>query len=87
MFEHVVVDSDDVMQSNIMNFRYPQGRVLEWRQNFHNVLDDGPFILCCEESLVITVFGILEGTRMWILEIGRLTQATLVWNSTALSYP
>jgi len=56
MIEHVIVDGDDIMQSHCMYFRHLQGPVSEWPQNFHNVLDNCLFILCCEEWPVIAVF-------------------------------
>jgi len=58
MIEHVIEEHDDVMQSNIMPFRHPQGPVSVWPPNFHDILDDGPFIRCCEEWLVISEFWI-----------------------------
>jgi hypothetical protein len=48
------------MQSNCVQFRQLQGPVLEWPQNLHDTLEDGLFILCCEEWPVIAVFRILE---------------------------
>jgi hypothetical protein len=30
VIKHVIVDSDDVVQSNYMLFRHPQGPVPEW---------------------------------------------------------
>jgi len=60
MIEHVLVDTDNMMQSYHMPIPYPQGPVSEWLQNIHNTLDNGPFILCCEEWPVITVFWIIK---------------------------
>ena len=59
MIEHVIVDCDNMMQRDCMPLQHPEGPVSEWPQNFHDVLDNGPFILCCEEWLVFTVFWIL----------------------------
>jgi len=47
MIEHVIVGCDNVMHCDHMSLRHPQGPVLEWPQNFHDVLDNGPFIMCC----------------------------------------
>ena len=60
MIEHVIVVSDDMMQSNCIPFRHPQGPVLEWAENLHDVLDNCPFNLCCEEWPVIAAFRILQ---------------------------
>jgi len=60
MIEHVIVESDNVMQCNCMPLQHPEGQVSEWPQNFHDVLHNGPFMLCCEEWPVITVFQILQ---------------------------
>jgi len=60
MIEHVSVESDNVMQSYHMPFRHPQGPVWEWPYNFHEVVDNCPFILRCEEWAVIPVFWIVE---------------------------
>jgi len=43
-----------------MPFRHPQGAVLEWPENFHDILHVGPFFLFCEEWLLIVVLSILE---------------------------
>jgi len=60
MIEHVIVDSDDMMQSHCMPFRQPQGPVSELPSTFHDIPNDGPFILCCEEWPVITGFRIVK---------------------------
>jgi hypothetical protein len=60
MMEHVIVDIDNVMQCIQIPVQNPQCPVSEWTHNFHNLLDDGLFILWCEEWLVITVYWILE---------------------------
>jgi len=75
MMEHVIVDSDNVMQSNRMPCHHPQGAVLESSQNIHDVLDSGLFILCCEEWPGIIVCCILEplgGEFSW--SVGSLKQ-------------
>jgi len=54
VIEHVITDGDNAMQSNSMHFQHPQGAVLEWPENIHEVLDDVQFILCCEDWPVIT---------------------------------
>jgi len=48
MIDHEIVLCDDVMQSDCMPFRHPQGPVSECDWNFNDVLDNGPFIMCCE---------------------------------------
>jgi hypothetical protein len=58
MGESLTVDNDDVMQSNSMPFRHPQGPVQEWPQYFRDILDNSPLILCCEEWSIITVFWV-----------------------------
>ena len=63
MIEEVIVDSENVMQCDRMPLRHPQGPVSECPQNIHDILDNGPFTLCCEEWLVITVYWILEPLR------------------------
>ena len=60
MINHVIVDSDNVIQCDCMALRHPQGPIAEWPQNLHDVLDNGPFILYCEEWPVHSVFLILE---------------------------
>ena len=42
-----------------MRFRH-HGPVTEWPQPFHDVLNDGPFILNWKECAAMTVFWILE---------------------------
>jgi len=60
MIGHVVVYSDNMMQSQFMPCQHPEGPVLEWPEIFHDVLDNSPFILYCEESLVMTIFWTLK---------------------------
>ena len=60
MIKNVIVPGGNMMQSDHMLFPHSQVPVLEWPQHFHDMLDNGPFILCCEEWLVLTVFWILE---------------------------
>jgi len=60
MIQYVIADSDDVVQSNNMPFRYPQVPVLEWPQNFHDIMKDCPFMLCCEEWPVLIILCIDE---------------------------
>ena len=43
-----------------MPLGHPHGAVPEWPYIFHDTLNDGPFILCCDERLVITIFWNLE---------------------------
>ena len=60
MIEPVILDGDDIMRSNCTPLRQPQSPVLECLQHCHDILDNGPFILYCEESPEITVLWILE---------------------------
>jgi len=60
MIEHVIVVCETVMQSNRLPLRHSKGPESEWPQNFHDVIDVGPFILRCEEWVVITVFWIVQ---------------------------
>jgi len=60
MIEHVIVHSDNVMQSNHMLFRQPHGPASEWAFNLGDVLHDGPFVPCCEEWQVMTAFFMLK---------------------------
>jgi len=60
MIEHVIVHSDNVMESDHIPFRHPQGPVPEGHQIFHDILDDSPYILRCEEWEVITALWIIE---------------------------
>ena len=60
MVEHVIMDSDNMMQCDRMCFRHPQSPVSEWHEQFHEVLEDCPFIHCCVESPVFAVFWILQ---------------------------
>jgi hypothetical protein len=57
---HVIVDSDDMMQSPRVPFQLPQGEVLESPTNVHDELHNSPFILCLEEWPVVTVCWIVE---------------------------
>ena len=43
-----------------MAFQHPQGPVSECHQNFHDVLDDGPFMPCWEEWLVFAIVGVIK---------------------------
>ena len=43
-----------------MLLSHSQGPVSEWPYKSHDVLDEGPFILCCKEWVVIIVFWICE---------------------------
>ena len=60
VIKQVLVQSENVMQSNCMPFQHPQDAISEWSKTLHNVIDDGPFILCCAQWLVITVLGLIE---------------------------
>jgi len=60
VIKHVIVDSDDVMQSTGMLFRHPQGAIPEWPYNLYDILDNSPLILSCEEWPVITIFGVFK---------------------------
>jgi len=60
MIEPVIVNRNDMMQSNCMRFRHLQGPVSEWLRNIHDVFDDHPVILCCEECPVISKIWILQ---------------------------
>jgi len=60
MIEHVIVVSDDVMQSTHLPFRHPQGPVSEWPEHLHDIRHYSPFILCCEEWPVIILFWIFK---------------------------
>jgi len=75
MIEHVIIDSDKVMQCDCMPLRHRQGPISESPQNLHHVLKNSAFILCCEEWAVITGFWILEpltGEFLWL--VGSLKQ-------------
>ena len=43
-----------------MPFSHPQGPVPIWPYNFHDVLDNGPFIQGCKELPVIAIFWIVD---------------------------
>jgi len=58
--KNVILNYDNVMQSKRMAFWHPLGLVFEWPWNSHDVVDDGLFILCCEESPVNAKSFILE---------------------------
>ena len=60
MIEHIIVDTDNVMQSKHLPFQHPQCRVLELPENFHDMPDDSSFILCCAGWLVLTILWIHE---------------------------
>ena len=49
MIEHVIVYGENLMQSKHLPVRHPEGPVSECPDNVKVALDDGPFILCCEE--------------------------------------
>jgi len=75
MNEHCIIDCDNMMRCDCMSLPHPQGPISEWSQFFHDILDNGPFILCCEEWRVIMVFWISEplvGEFRWM--IGPLKQ-------------
>jgi len=55
MIKHAIVDSDSMMQCDCMPLRHPQGPLSESPENFHDVLNNGPLILWCEECPVISV--------------------------------
>jgi len=48
------------MQFNWIPLLHRQGPILEWPQNFHDIYDNGPVILCCEKWRVIAVLWSLE---------------------------
>jgi len=60
MIEHVIVNSDNMMQSNYIPFQHPQGAILEWLYNIHDILNNGQLNLWCEEWPRMSVFGIVE---------------------------
>jgi len=60
MIECGIVDCENVMQCDRMPLRHPLGAITECPQIFPDVIDNGPFILCCKDWLVITVLWILE---------------------------
>jgi len=60
MIENVVVVCGKIMECDCLPLWNPQGRILEWSQSFRQILDNRPFILCCEEWLEISIFWILE---------------------------
>jgi len=60
VIKRVIVDSDDVTQSNGMPFRHPEGPVPEWPLNLHDILDNSPLILCCEERPVVAKFWVFK---------------------------
>ena len=43
-----------------MQYQYPQGTVYKSPENVHYILDDGPFIMCCEVFLFVMIILILE---------------------------
>jgi hypothetical protein len=49
MIEHAIVYSDKMMQSNWLLFHHPESPVSDWPYQIHDIPDDTPFILCCEE--------------------------------------
>jgi len=49
MIQHVIVHCDNMMQCDCMPLRHPQSPISEWPQHIHDILHNGPFILCCEE--------------------------------------
>jgi hypothetical protein len=49
-----------MMDSNSMSPRHPQGPVSEWLEYFPDIVDDGPFLLCCEELPILAILWILE---------------------------
>jgi hypothetical protein len=60
MVQHVIVHRNDMMQSNCLRFRHPQGQVSEQPQIFSDVLDDSPFIQCCAERPAFSVYRFLS---------------------------
>ena len=56
IIKHVIVDSDNKMESYHVPFQYPQGPVSKWAENLPVIPDNGPFILPCKEWLVISAF-------------------------------
>jgi len=60
MMKHVIVDSDDEMESNHIPVWYPQGPVSQLPVMVHDILDDVLFIMCYEKWLVINESSILE---------------------------
>jgi hypothetical protein len=55
VIENVIVESDDVMESNSIPFRHPLGPETELPQNVYDKLESGPLILYGEELPVIPV--------------------------------
>jgi len=68
VIEHAIVEWNDMMQCDHMPFGHSLGTVLEWPQNFHNILNGSPFIMSCEDCPVITENWILEQLVGEILE-------------------
>jgi len=60
LIEHFIVHCDNVRQCDCMPLWDPHGPISEWPQYFHDILHNGPFILCCEEWPVFTVFWIMQ---------------------------
>ena len=84
MIEYVILSSDKVMQSNHMPFRHPQGPVPAWPSNRHDILNDGPFMLCCKEKSVIAVLQIPEPLEGMVSNgssfgLGRIYRSAWQW--------
>jgi hypothetical protein len=60
VIKHVIVYSDDVMQSNSMPFRHRQGAVPDWPYDHNDILFNSPFILSCEEWPVFAIFWVFK---------------------------
>jgi len=60
VIEHIIIHCDNVMQCDSMSVQHPQGPISEWPQHFHDILQNGPFILSCEEWPIIAVFWVFK---------------------------
>jgi len=60
VIEHVILHCVNMVQCDCMPVQHPLGPISEWREYFQDILDNRPFILCCEEWLVMAVLWILE---------------------------
>ena len=60
VYANVGVHCNTVMHCDCTALRHPQGPISKWSQYFNDILNNGPFILSCEKSPVISIFWILE---------------------------
>jgi len=60
MVEYRIVHCDNVMQYDCIYLRHPQRPILQWHQNFGDILHNGPFILRWDKWPVSRKLFILE---------------------------